>query len=92
MSDPSGLRQRLRAAEERRSRKLQRLVAERDGLIRGTLGVRARVCGHVNCRCAQGELHESKYLSAAVEGRTRQVHVLRAPVQAPPYAAVLAVP
>jgi hypothetical protein len=37
--------------------------------------VRARVCGVAGCRCARGELHESKYLSASDKGRTRQVHV-----------------
>lgn len=70
----SRLRQKLLSSEQRRARQLELLLGERD-LIRGTLGTRARVCGHPNCRCAQGELHESKYLSAAVDGRTRQVHV-----------------
>jgi hypothetical protein len=72
--DASRLRQKLVASEQRRAKQMELLLGERD-LIRGTLGTRSRVCGHPNCRCAKGELHESKYLSAAVGGRTRQVHV-----------------
>lgn len=54
---------------------VDKLLAERPGLIRGTFGTRARKCGNPACRCAKGQLHESKYLSAAVQGQTRQVHV-----------------
>lgn len=73
--DSSRLRQRLLGIEETRARQLQLLVGERGSLFRGTIGTRARVCGNPGCKCARGELHESKYLSAAVDGRTRQVHV-----------------
>lgn len=71
----SRLRQGLRALEERRAELFRRLLSERPRLIRGTFGTRRRVCGNPNCKCTRGELHESKYLSATVEGRTRQVHV-----------------
>jgi len=73
--DASKLRLLLRRTEEMRARVVDLLVDERRPLIRGTFGTRGRVCGKPGCRCAQGELHESKYLSAAVSGRTRQVHV-----------------
>jgi hypothetical protein len=73
--DTSKLRQLLRRAEETRARVIDQLVDERRPLIRGTFGTRGRVCGKAGCHCAQGELHESKYLSAAVGGQTRQVHV-----------------
>jgi hypothetical protein len=33
------------------------------------------VCGNPGCHCARGELHESKYLTASVAGKIRQVHV-----------------
>jgi hypothetical protein len=61
--------------EEKRRKQLELVLGERGPLIRGSLGTRARVCGRGNCRCAEGQLHESKYLSATVDGRTRQVHV-----------------
>lgn len=75
VEDVSRLRQRARASNELRGRLLGALLAERAGLIRGTLGTRARQCGKAHCRCTRGELHESKYLSVGVEGRTRLVHV-----------------
>jgi hypothetical protein len=73
--DVSRLRQRLRTLAEQLQRQLAQLLAERHGLLRGTLGTRSRVCGNPGCHCSTGTLHESKYLSAAVDGRTRQVHV-----------------
>ena len=73
--DASKIRQGLNLTEERRKAKLEHLLNERLGLIRGFFGKRARVCGNPGCRCARGELHEAKYLSATVDGVTRQVHV-----------------
>lgn len=75
MSDTlSHLRQQLRRLAERRLALIRSLLAT-SSFIRGSLGRRSRVCGRPNCRCAQGHLHESVFLSVAVEGRTRQVHV-----------------
>ena len=71
----SQLRQRLRRAGERAQRLLERIIGERGSLIRGSFGTRARVCGNPHCRCASGELHESKYLTASAGGKARQVHV-----------------
>lgn len=73
--DTSRLRLQLNALARRQTAQLELLLDERGPLIRGSLGVRARVCGNPGCRCARGELHESKYLSASDGGRTRQVHV-----------------
>ena len=73
--DVSRLRQRLRAASHQHSDQLDLFVRESPGLVRGTFGTRSRVCGKPGCKCADGELHESKYLSAAVGGQARQVHV-----------------
>jgi hypothetical protein len=73
--DSSRLRQQLRSMQQELSRKLEPLIEARGPLIRGTFGTRARVCGKPSCRCAQGELHESKYLTASDGGTTRQVHV-----------------
>lgn len=73
--DASRLRQRLLALEEEHARRLHLVLREQGPFIRGSVGTRARVCGHDGCRCAQGQLHESKYLSATVGGATRQVHL-----------------
>lgn len=73
--DISRLRQQLVALERQHAAQLELLVGERGPLLRGSLGVRARVCGNPGCKCARGERHESKYLSASDGGRTRQVHV-----------------
>jgi len=73
--DTSRLRLQLYALARRQAQQLELLVGERGPLIRGSLGVRARVCGHPGCKCARGQLHESKYLSASDGGRTRQVHI-----------------
>jgi hypothetical protein len=54
---------------------LELLLEERGPLIRGSFGVRKRVCGNPGCHCTQGQLHESKYLSATDQGRVRLVHV-----------------
>jgi hypothetical protein len=73
--DVSRIRQLLREAAEAYQRQLDAVLAERGPLVRGSFGTRARVCGNPACRCARGELHESKYLSASDGGKTRQVHV-----------------
>lgn len=76
MADRSSrLRQKIRQAHQQYVALLDGLVDERGPLIRGSFGTRARVCGVPTCRCARGELHESKYLSATDGGRVRQVHV-----------------
>ena len=71
----SRLRLRLRQAAEKHQQQIDHLVGESGPLVRGTFGTRARVCGVAGCKCARGELHKSKYLSASQEGRMRQVHV-----------------
>jgi len=76
MSEKSSkLRQDLRQAAEAHRQRVELLLGERGPLIRGSFGVRSRVCGHPNCKCAKGELHQSKYLTASDGGRVRQVHV-----------------
>jgi hypothetical protein len=73
--DASRLRQLLRGSPNELARQLEFFLAERGPLIRGSFGSRARVCGAPGCRCARGELHESKYLTASDGGRVRQIHV-----------------
>ena len=74
-SETSRLRQRLAQLGKEYQRQLEILLRERGPLIRGTFGTRRRVCGRPQCRCTEGQLHESKYLTASDRGRVRQVHV-----------------
>jgi len=46
-----------------------------EGLLRGNVSVRRRVCGKRGCRCAQGERHEAMYVVYHEEGRTVQIYV-----------------
>ncbi len=78
--DKSRLRQAILNLEAERQRQVEVVLGEQGPLIRGTLGRRRRVCGYSGCHCARGELHASSYLSAAVAGRTRVVHVPEADV------------
>jgi hypothetical protein len=74
-SETSRLRQRLAEVGKEYQRQLEILLRERRPLIRGSFGTRRRVCGKPSCRCTDGQLHESKYLTASDGGRVRQVHV-----------------
>jgi hypothetical protein len=59
------------AAWRRRAAELLR----QDGLMRGNVSVRRRVCGKSACRCAQGERHEAMYVVYREAGRTVQLYV-----------------
>ncbi|MFN7950627.1 MAG: DUF6788 family protein [bacterium] len=71
----SRLRQKLLELGQDYQRHLEQLIGERGPLVRGSFGTRARRCGKPGCRCTQGELHESKYLTGSDDGRIRQIHV-----------------
>lgn len=71
----SRLRQQLLRLAETQEQQLELLLGEHGPLIRGSFGTRARKCGKPTCRCARGQLHESKYLTATDGERARQVHV-----------------
>jgi len=74
-SKSSRIRQRLAEAAQRHLEQVELLLANKGPLIRGSFGVRRRVCGKPSCHCVRGELHESRYLSASQAGKVRQVHV-----------------
>ena len=67
-------RSKMTAAERRARSRLAQVLSQR-GVIRGTLLVRRRRCGKVNCRCARGDGHESLFLVISENGRTRQLFV-----------------
>ncbi len=47
--------------------------ASKKRLLRGSLITLRRKCGKPNCRCADGELHETPALSYSVKGTTRMI-------------------
>jgi len=50
-------------------------LLRQDGLLRGNISVRRRVCGKPACRCAEGERHEAMYVVYREAGRTVQLYV-----------------
>lgn len=72
--DPDIHRAKMSLAERRARSELARLLNHR-GVMRGTLLVRKRKCGKANCRCAQGEGHQSLFLVISQNGRPRQLFV-----------------
>lgn len=61
------------SAAERRFRSRIAQLASAEWLLRGTLSLRTRRCGKLNCRCAsQGEGHTSLYLIQSHDGKLRQ--------------------
>jgi len=74
-AETSRRRQQLLRLGEQCQAQLELFITEHGPLVRGSFGTRARKCGKPTCRCVHGELHESKYLTASVGGRVRQVHV-----------------
>lgn len=74
--DRSRLRQGIHTVESERDQQLKVVLAERGPLVRGSVVIRQRVCGHPECRCAtEGQLHVSPYLSVTVDGKTQAVHL-----------------
>jgi hypothetical protein len=65
------------SAHERHLRSAIHQILHQQGVIHGSLLVRRRVCGKSNCRCAQGQLHESLYLVVTEAGKGRQMYVPR---------------
>ncbi len=59
---------------ERSSRSRVRKRLE-EGMIRGTLVRRARVCGKPNCRCTRGQRHVSLYLTRRKDGGYEQLYI-----------------
>jgi hypothetical protein len=57
------------------------LLVERAAMLKGSLSVRATVCGKPSCRCARGEKHRSVCLVAYDRGGIRQQHVPHARVK-----------
>jgi len=50
-------------------------LLRQEGLLRGSVSVRRRVCGKAGCRCAQGQRHEAMYVVYREAGQTTQIYV-----------------
>ncbi|HRU07713.1 MAG TPA: hypothetical protein P5137_18270 [Candidatus Brocadiia bacterium] len=61
--------------QERAWRKRLGGLLRQEGLLRGSVCVRRRVCGKPGCRCAQGDRHEAMYVTYRERGRNVQLHV-----------------
>ena len=53
----------------------ERVLLQRPPLLKGSFIEVRRTCGHPGCKCARGEKHVCRQLSASVEGRTRTWNV-----------------
>lgn len=71
----SRLRQLLLDTAQEQQRQLEIVLHARGPLIRGSFGIRSRLCGKPSCHCTEGERHVSHYLTATDGGKVRQVHV-----------------
>jgi hypothetical protein len=60
---------------EHKRRRLAAQLGRCGGLIKGSLVANRRRCGKPQCRCAEGELHESLAFTFKSRGRSRLVHV-----------------
>lgn len=56
--------------------------SEREPMLRGVLFTLRRKCGKPNCRCADGELHESPALAYPAGGRTKTMTLTEADLPA----------
>jgi len=73
-SQISRIRQRIaRLAGERRD--AEKVLLQSPPLLKGSFTEVRRTCGHAGCKCARGEKHVCRQLSASVEGRTRTWNV-----------------
>jgi len=64
--------------QEQRWRDHARQLLREDGVLRGNISVRLRVCGKSGCRCAQGGRHEAMYVVYRQANRTTQIYVPKA--------------
>ena len=64
-----------RSWQEQGWRNRARELLREDGVMRGNISVRLRVCGKAGCRCAQGERHEAMYVVYRQANRTTQIYV-----------------
>jgi len=67
-----------RSWQEQAWRRRARKFLREDGLMRGNISMRLRVCGKSNCRCAQGQRHQAMVVVYRRANRTTQLYVPKA--------------
>lgn len=78
LSQISRAQARQRIAQLARQRQaVERVLLGRCVLLKGTLIEVQRTCGKPRCKCARGEKHTCRQLSASVKGKTRTWNVRR---------------
>jgi Family of unknown function (DUF6788) len=75
MSEKKPIPRTAMSAAERGFRSRLAQIVSGQGLIRGTLLERTRVCGKPNCRCTRGHKHRAVYLVLSEKGKLRQLYV-----------------
>ena len=65
------------SAKERGSRSRIKPYIEDKEIVRGTLSVRARTCGKLNCKCRKGEKHVALFLVRSKGGKVEQLYIPR---------------
>ena len=73
-SQNSRIRRRI-AQLARQRQAAERLLLGRAPLLKGTFSEVRRTCGNPGCKCARGDKHVCRQLSASVEGKTRTWNV-----------------
>jgi hypothetical protein len=75
-SQISRIRQRIvQLAAQRQA--AEEVLLERPALLKGSLNEVRRTCGNPGCKCARGQKHLCRQLSASVAGKTRTWNVAR---------------
>jgi hypothetical protein len=70
----SRIRQRIaRLARERQA--AEKVLLQRPPLLKGSFSEVRRTCGNPGCKCARGEKHLCRQLSASIGGKTRTWNV-----------------
>ena len=73
-SQISRIRQRIaQLVHERQA--AEKVLLQRPPLLKGTFSEVSRTCGNPGCKCARGQKHVCRQLSASVEGKTRTWNV-----------------
>ena len=75
-SQISRIRQRI-AQLGRERQAAEKVLLERPPLLKGSFSEVRRTCGNPGCKCARGEKHTCRQLSASVDGKTRTWNVPR---------------
>lgn len=75
-SQISRIRQRI-AQLVRERQAAEKVLLQRPLLLKGSFNEVQRTCGNPDCKCARGEKHLCRQLSASIEGKTRTRNVPR---------------